>query len=99
VSPTLEDHELGLLLGVQVEAIAMEDAAMDDEVVAFVKRQRAVRALEDAGSLADVHQLVRLRIPVEVCVVLIGLDVEHRDVLVEQERDPIQCCAPALLHA
>ena len=33
VLPALEDDELGLLLGVQVEAIAVKNAAMNDEAV------------------------------------------------------------------
>src|SRR2546423_15123037 len=45
VPPALEDQQLRLLLGVQIEAIAVQDAAMDDEIIAFVKWQRPVSAL------------------------------------------------------
>ena len=99
VPPALEDQELRLLLGVQVEAIAVENAAVDNEIIAFTERKRAVGALEHALALADVHQLVGLRVPVEVRVVFIGLDVEHGDVLVEQERDSVERGAAALLRA
>src|ERR1700730_12539166 len=41
VSPALEDNELRLL-GFQVEFVAMQNAAVDDEIVALVKWQHAV---------------------------------------------------------
>ena len=85
VPSALKDHELWLL-GVQVEAIAVEDAAMDDEVIAFPERELTVRSLENSFTLADVNELVRLGVAIKMRVVLVWLDVEHRDVLVEQER-------------
>src|SRR3954468_4211182 len=96
VSPALEDHKLGLILRAQVKPISMEDSSMDYEIVSFVERKRTVSALEHAGALAHVDELVCLRVPIEVRVVLIGLDVEHGDVLIEQERHAIERRAPAL---
>src|SRR5215207_4392003 len=82
-----------------VEAVAMHDAAMDHEVVALPEREIAVLRLESALPLRDVHQLVRLGVAIVVLVVAIGLDVEHRDVLVEQEGDSIERGTSALLRA
>jgi hypothetical protein len=40
-----------------------------------------------------------LRVSIEVRVELVGLDVQHRDVAVEEQRDPIERRAPSLLGA
>jgi hypothetical protein len=97
VTPALHDEELGLLPA-QVEPPAMQDAAVDDEIVALAEREVAEYRLQRAPSLAHVHQLVRLRVAVEVRVVLVGLDVEHGHFVVEEERHPIEGRAPAFLH-
>jgi hypothetical protein len=99
VTPALERDELRLLRGVEVEAIAVENAAVNHQVVAFVKGQRTIGALQHARALAHVNQLVGLRVAIEVRVVLVGLAVQHRDVLIEQEWNPIQGGAAAFLDA
>ena len=97
VPAALHDEELGLLAA-QVEPPAVQDAPVDDEVVALVERQVAEHRLQRAAALAHVHQLVGLRVAVEVGVVLVGLDVEHRHVVVEEERHAVERRAAALLH-
>ena len=97
VPPALHHQQLGRL-GAEVEPVAVQDAAMDDEVVALPVRQVPEDRLQGARSLGDVDQLVGLRVPVEMRVVLVRLDVQHRDVLVEQERDAVERRAAAALH-
>ena len=97
VSPALHDEQLGRLAA-QVEPPAVDDAAVDDQIVALADRAGRRTRLQRPRPLAHVHQLVGLGVPVEVRVVLVGLDVEHRDVVVEQERHPVQRRAAALLH-
>src|ERR1700704_4794134 len=54
VSPALENHELRLLLCLEVEFVAVQNAAMDDEIIALVKWKHTVGAFQNAASLADV---------------------------------------------
>src|SRR2546423_2585932 len=89
VSAAFEDQNLGLLAG-QLKPVAVENSPVNNEVVAFVERQRSVRGFENALPFADVNQLVGLRVSVEVRVVLVRLDVEHCDVLIEQQRNPVE---------
>src|SRR6267378_1351489 len=98
VSSALECHELGLL-GVEVETIPVKNAAMDDEIVALTEGQRAISAFQHARAFAHVNQLVGLRVTVKVRIVLVGLAVEHRDVLIEQKRHPIERRATTFLRA
>ncbi len=74
VPAALDDEQLRRLAG-RVEAVAVQDAAMDDEVVALAERQIAEHRLERPLALRDVHHLVRLRVAVEVLVLLVRLDV------------------------
>ena len=53
----------------------------------------------DSAFYNSENQLVSLRVTVEVCVVLVRLDVEHRNILIEQERHSVERCASALFHA
>ncbi len=91
-------HQQLRLLAAEIQAPAMQDAPVNDEVVAFPIRQVAEHRLQRSGTLADVHQLVGLCVPVEVRVVFVRLDVEHRDVLIEEERHAVERRAAALLH-
>src|SRR6266550_8101652 len=79
VSAALHDEELWLI-PLHVELEAMQNAAMDDEVVSLPKWEIAEHGLQRAGALGDVHDLVSLRVAIEVRVLLVGLDVQHRDV-------------------
>ena len=96
VAPALHDEQLGLLAA-QIQPIAVHDAAVDDEVVALAIGQVAEHRLQRAAPLAHVDQLVGLRVPVEVGVVLVRLDVKHGHFLVEEQRDPVERGAAALL--
>ena len=78
--PALEDQKLVLDLLIHPEAV--QDAAMDDEVIALAIGEIAICRLEDARALANVDQLIALRISIVVLVVRGRLDVQHRDVLV-----------------
>src|SRR5205085_2777354 len=97
VPATLEDHHFRLFTA-EIETVAVENAAVDNEVVALEKRQYPVRCLQRSFAFADVNELVSLRVPVEMRVVLVGLDVEHRDVLIEQQRYSIESDTTAFLH-
>ena len=98
VPAALHHQQLGRL-GPEIEPVAVQDAAVDDEIVALADRAgRRTRVSSVPAPLAHVHQLVGLRVPVEVRVLLVGLDVEHRDVLIEQQRHPVERRAAALLH-
>src|SRR5437899_2017024 len=70
VSATLHDEKLRMI-AFHVELEAMQDAAMDDEVVSLAKWEIAEHGLQRAGALGDVHDLVRLRVAVEVRVLLV----------------------------
>jgi hypothetical protein len=59
-------------------------------IVALPEREVAVLRLEVPLPLRDVHRLVRLRIAIVVLVRLVRLDVQHRDVRIEQERDAVE---------
>src|SRR3954468_2191696 len=96
VSAALHDEELWMI-PFHVELVAMQNAAVDDEVVALAERQIAEDRFEGPASLGDVDDLVALRIPVEVRVLLVRLYVEHRDVAVEQQRQAIERWAAAAL--
>ena len=76
----------------------MQNAAMDDEIVAFTERKLSVHCLENSLPFADVHQLVRLRIADRSARRSCRLDVEHRDVLIEQQRNAIERRTSALFH-
>ena len=93
VAAALEDDQPVRLL---VEPEPVQDVAVDDEVVALLVRQVAELGLEDAAALAHVDDLVAHRIPVPVLVVLVRAGKEHRHVLVEQERHPVERGAAAL---
>ena len=69
MTATLEDEHLRLL-SLEIHPVSMENAAMNHEIVAFAVRKISVNGLQNAGALADVHQLVALRVPVEMLVVL-----------------------------
>ena len=56
----------------------MQNAARDHQVVALRERQIAELRLEHARAVADEHDFVALRVPVEVVVLAIGLDEQHR---------------------
>ena len=73
----------------------MQDAARDDEVVALRERDLAELRLEHAARLADVDDLVALRVAVEEVVLAIGLHEQHRDVGVEEQRHAIERQAAA----
>jgi len=98
VPATLHDQELGLLAA-EVQAVPVENPAMYDEIVAFAVLETSIDGLENAVSLADINQLVRLGIAIEMVVLAVGLDVQHRNVLVEQQRNPVEGRTPAGLHA
>src|SRR3954451_11565286 len=89
VSPALHDEELWMI-PFHVELVAMENAAVDDEVVALAERQIAEDGFERPASLGDIDDLVALRIAVEVLFLLIRLDIEHRHVTVEEQRQAIE---------
>jgi hypothetical protein len=72
---------------------------VDYEIVPFPERKNSVSGLEDSLPLADINELVSLRIAIEVRVILVRLAVQHRDVLVEKQRDAIQREAASLLRA
>ena len=76
----------------------MQNAAVDDDVITLMKREVAVDRLEDARALRDVDALVGLRIPIEVRIRLVRLGVQHRDVVVEHQRNAIERRAAARLH-
>ncbi len=92
VARALDDEELQRP---RLEAIAVQDAARDDQVVAVLERQLAKRRLEHAAALADEHDLVSLRVAIEELVGTRRLDERHRDVGVEEERNAIQRQASA----
>ena len=98
VSTALKYNQLRLLAG-WIELVFMKDSAMDDEIIAFAEGKITVYRLEHARPFAHVNQLVGLRVPVEMRVVLVRLDVQHRDVLIEQERNAIERRAPAFFYA
>ena len=77
------------------EQIAVQNAAMDDQVVARRDRQVAELRLERALPFRDVHDFIALRVAVEVLVLLVGLRVQHRDVVVEQDRRAVERRASA----
>ena len=98
VSPALERHELGLL-GVEVEAVAVKNAAMNYQIIAFMEGQRAICALQHARPFAHVNQLVGLGVTIKMRVVLVRLAVQHRDVLIEQKGHAIERRAPTFFRA
>jgi hypothetical protein len=91
-------HHQPLLLRAGVEPPAVEDAAVDDHVVALAVRQLAELRLEHAGALGDVDHLVGLGVPVEVLVLAVGRRVQHGDVGVEQHRRAVERRAAAAVH-
>ena len=95
VAPALEYHELGWPRG-GVQAPPMQDIPVDHDVVALAIREVAIGRLEHARPLSDIHALVGLGVPVEVGVELVGLDIEHGDVGVEEDRGAIHRGAAAL---
>ena len=97
VPAALEDQQLGRLCR-EVESPPVHDAPVNDEVVTLAVGQVAEHRLERACALGHIDQLVGLRVPIKVGVVLVGLDVQHRDVLVEQERDAVERGAAPALH-
>src|SRR5688500_769905 len=98
VAAALHDEQLGLR-SLEINAVPVQNATMNDEIVAFSELQIAENALQHALSLADVDQLVSLGIAVEMLVVLVRLDIEHGDVLIEQDRHPVKRWTSALLDA
>jgi hypothetical protein len=97
--PPALDHQHLRRAGRDVELVPVQDPAMDDEIVALAIREIAEHRLQDAFALAHVHQLIALRIAIEVRVLLVRLDIEHRHVAIEHQRDPIQRRTPPLAHA
>ncbi len=93
VAPALEDQQ-PVRLGVQL--IAMQDAAVDDEVISLAVGQLAELGLEGAAALAHIHHLIRLGIAVEMRIGLVGAREQHGDVAIEEERDAIEGRAAAL---
>ncbi len=91
VAATLHHQELRRL----GEAIAVQDVPMDDEIIAGDEREIAVLGLEVPLPLRDIHDLVPLRVPVEMLVLPVRRHVEHRDVVVEEHRDAVERRAPA----
>jgi len=95
VPAALEDEQLLRHLLVHLEAV--QDAAVDDQIVALAIRQIPIGRLEDSAPFADIYQLIALRIPIVVLVFAVRLDVQHRDVGVEQNRNAIECWTTAAL--
>ena len=77
------------------EGVAVHDPARDDEVITLPEREGAKLRVQNAGSVADVHDLVALRVAVEELVLAIRLHEEHRDVGVEEQRHTVQGDAAA----
>src|SRR6478672_5407227 len=89
VPAPFHDQQLRRLRGA-IEAVAMHDATVDDEIVTLPEGEIAVLRLEVPLPLGDVHDFVRLRVAIEMLVLHVRLDVEHRDVLIEEERDAVE---------
>ena len=83
----------------EIVAPAMRDVAVNHYVVARLVRQLAVYRLQDTGALHHIHDFIRLRVAKEVRVVGVGLDIQHHDVAVEQQRHAIERGRPAGGHA
>src|SRR5665213_968785 len=98
VSVTLHHEQLRLPLRV-VEPVTMQNSAVNDEVVTFTKRQISVHRLQHAAAFRDVHELVRLRVAIEVLITHAWLDVQHGDVVVEQHWNAIERRATAGLRS
>ena len=67
----------------------MGDVTMNHDVVASFVRQLAKHRFEHAVPFDHVHNLIRLTVAIEVRVGDIGLDVEHADIMVEEQRNAI----------
>src|SRR5260221_10409216 len=93
------EHDQLRLLTLEIHPVAMENPAMNHEIVTFSVLEIAVHALENSAALADVHELIGLCVPIKKLVVLRRLDVMHRDVRVEQQRNPVERRTPAGFHA
>src|SRR5688572_18995261 len=98
MSAALEDEHLRRSAA-EIEPIAVQDSAVDDEIVALAERKNSISGLEHSFALAHVNELVRLGVAIEMRVVLVRLAVQHRDVLIEQKRDAIERDAASLLRA
>ncbi len=92
------DHKKLRLLPVQVHLVSVENAPVNYEIVTLAVREVSVDRLQHTGALADVHQLIALGISIEVLVAPVGLDVQHRDVRVEKQRNPVERRTAARLH-
>src|SRR5260221_1972389 len=86
---SLDDEQLRLTAR-RIEAIPVHDAAMQHDVIALAEREVTVLRLDLARPLRDVHDLVSLRVAIEVLVGLVGLDVVHRDVCIDEQRHAIE---------
>src|SRR5687768_4531161 len=98
VAPALEYHQLGLL-SFEIHSEAVQNPAMNHEVVAFSVLQIPVNALQNPIPLAHVDELVGLRVPIEEFVVRRRLHVKHCDFGIEQERNSVEGRTSTRLYA
>ena len=78
-----------------IEAVAVQHASRNHQVVAVLEGQLAQGRLEHAAALADIDHLVALGVAVEELVGAGRLHERHRDVGVEQQRNPVERQAAA----
>ncbi len=90
----LGDEEALLALA---EAVAVQDAARDDKIVALRICQLPEGGLERAAPVADVDDFVGLRVAVVELVLRVGERHPERDVVVEHNRRAVQHRAAAAL--
>ena len=71
-------------------AIAVDDAARNHQVVAAPERQIAKLRFEHAFAVAHVNQLVALPVAIEKIVLGLWLDEQRADIVIEQQRNPVE---------
>ncbi len=64
----------------------MQNAARDDQVIAAAESYASERRFEYALAFADIHDLIALRVPIEIGNVFDWADDGHGNVVVEEQR-------------